>query len=165
MVAARRASLSSDNSYSPQLLNRSQYLSSSCFSARLKIEDGHPSLWFADEFLTSYLQPLKRIWRNLTESKNSTSSVYIIYVFRTDRKSSMAALASDRLIYFQLLLCNHWTEFNETWQEVTREMISTSPSQFVPFAGADRKTKTTWPLIDWDFCICNRWTEFYETLT
>ena len=29
----------------------------------------------------------------------------------------MAALASDWLIHFRLLLCNRWTEFNETWQE------------------------------------------------
>ena len=29
----------------------------------------------------------------------------------------MAALASDWLRHFQLLLWNRWTEFNETWQE------------------------------------------------
>ena len=29
----------------------------------------------------------------------------------------MAALASDWLRHFRLLLWNHWTEFNETWQE------------------------------------------------
>ena len=29
----------------------------------------------------------------------------------------MAALASDSLRHFRLLTGNHWTEFNETWQE------------------------------------------------
>ena len=41
----------------------------------------------------------------------------VFYVFWADRKNKMAALASDWLRHFRLLLWNCWTEFNETWQE------------------------------------------------
>ena len=37
---------------------------------------------------------------------------------RANPSTKMAALASDRLRYFQLLLCNYWTEFDETWPAV-----------------------------------------------
>ena len=40
-----------------------------------------------------------------------------VCVFRADRKNKMAALVSDWLRHFRLLLWNRWTEFNETWQE------------------------------------------------
>ena len=58
----------------------------------------------------------------------------------------MAAFASDWLRHFWLLLWNHWTEFNETWQE-TR---SQRPLPSLCFLG---RSKTRWPpwcLIDWD---------------
>ena len=43
--------------------------------------------------------------------------LYQVCAFRTDRKNKMAALASDWLRHFRLLLWNRWTEFNKTWQE------------------------------------------------
>ena len=60
-----------------------------------------------------------------TTDKNSTkldrkqdlNVLYQVCVFRVDRKNKMAALASDWLRHFRLLLWNHWTEFNETWQD------------------------------------------------
>ena len=57
--------------------------------------------------------------RNSTklDRKQDLNVIYESYVFRVDRKIKMAALASDWLRHFQLLLWNHWTEFNETWQE------------------------------------------------
>ena len=68
-------------------------------------------------FSTSPLKPLNRIQRNLTGSKNSTSSTKFVF-FQTDRKKNkMAALASDWLRHFRLFLWNHWTEFKETWQQ------------------------------------------------
>ena len=57
--------------------------------------------------------------RNLTKlyRKVDLNVLYQVCVFRTDRKNKMAALASDWLRHFRLLLWNRWTEFNETWQE------------------------------------------------
>ena len=51
------------------------------------------------------------------DRKQDLNVLYQVCVFRADRKNKMAALASDRLRHFRLLLCNRWTEFNETWQE------------------------------------------------
>ena len=49
--------------------------------------------------------------------KQDLNLLYQVCVFRADQKNKMAALASDWLRHFQLLLWNRWTEFNETWQE------------------------------------------------
>ena len=51
------------------------------------------------------------------DRKQDLNVLYQVCVFRADRKNKMVALASDWLRYFQLLLWNCWTEFNETWQE------------------------------------------------
>ena len=58
--------------------------------------------------------------RNSTKlkTKQNLNVLYQVCVFRADRKNKMAALASDWLRQFRLLLWNRWTEFNETWQEV-----------------------------------------------
>ena len=57
--------------------------------------------------------------RNSTklDRKQDLNILYQVCVFRADRKNKMAALASDWLRYFRLLLWNRWTEFNETWYE------------------------------------------------
>ena len=57
--------------------------------------------------------------RNSTklDRKQGLNILYQVYVFRADRKNKMAALVSDLLRHLGLLLWNHWTEFNETWQE------------------------------------------------
>ena len=47
----------------------------------------------------------------------------------------MAALASDRLRHFRLLLWNRWTEFNETWQEAR----SQRPLPSLCFSGQSEK--------------------------
>ena len=51
------------------------------------------------------------------DRKQDLNVLYQVCVFRADRKNKMAALASDWLRYFRLLLWNRWTEFQETWQE------------------------------------------------
>ena len=51
------------------------------------------------------------------DRKQDLNFLYQVCVFRADRKNKMAALASDWLRHFRLLLWNHRTEFNETWQE------------------------------------------------
>ena len=51
------------------------------------------------------------------DRKQDLNVLYPVCVFQADRKKNMAALASDWLRHFRLLLWNRWTEFNETWQE------------------------------------------------
>ena len=57
--------------------------------------------------------------RNSTKlvMKQDPNVLYQVCVFWVDWKNKMAALASDWLRHFRLLLWNHWTKFNETWQE------------------------------------------------
>ena len=49
------------------------------------------------------------------DRKQDLNALYQVYVFRADRKNKMAALASDWLRHFRLLLSNRWTVFNKTW--------------------------------------------------
>ena len=74
----------------------------------------------------------------------------------------MAALASNWLRHFRLLLWNHWTEFNETWQEGR----SQHPLPSCVFR-ADRKNKIAALGSDWPrqfrLLLWNCWTEFTET--
>ena len=109
-------------------------LPSLCFSGRSEKQDGRPGLWLADTFSTSPLKPLNRIQRNLTGSKISTSSTKFVF-FGPIGKKQMAALASDWLTHFRLLLWNRWTEFNEIWQEAR----SQRPPPSLCFSGWSEK--------------------------
>ena len=121
-------------------------LPSLCFSGRSEKQDGRPGLWLAESFSTS-LKPLNRIQWNLTGSRISTSSTKFVF-YRADRKNKMAALASDCLRHFRLLLWNRWMEFNEN---LAGSKISTSSTKFV-FLGPIGKTRwPPWLLICWDF--------------
>ena len=51
------------------------------------------------------------------DRKQDLNILYQVCVLSGDRKDKMAALTSDWLRHFRLLLWNHWTEFKETWQE------------------------------------------------
>ena len=75
--------------------------------------------------------------RNSTklDRKQDFNVLYQVCVFRADRKNNMAALASDWLRHFRLLLWNHLTEFNETWQEAR----SQSPLPSLCFSGRSEK--------------------------
>ena len=87
--------------------------------------------------------------RNSTklDRKQDLNVLYQVCVFRADRKNKMAALASDWLRHFRLLLWNRWTEFNETWQEAR----SQRPLPSLCFSGWSEKTRwPPWPLIGWD---------------
>ena len=57
------------------------------------------------------------------DRKQDLNVFYQVCVFRADRKNKMAAMASDWLRHFPLLLWNHWTEFNETWQEARSQRL------------------------------------------
>ena len=109
-------------------------LPSLCFSGRSKKQDGRPGFWLAETFSTSPLKPLNGIQRNLTGSKISTSSTKFVFI-GTIGKNKMAALASDWLRHFQLLLWNRWTEFNEYWQEAR----SQRPLPSLCFSGRSEK--------------------------
>ena len=51
------------------------------------------------------------------DRKQDLNILYLVCVFRADQKNKMAALTSDWLRHFRLLLWHRWTEFNETWKE------------------------------------------------
>ena len=63
--------------------------------------------------------------RNSTklDRKQDLNVLYQVCVFWSDRKNKMAALASDWLRHFRLLLWNRWMEFNETWEEARSQSL------------------------------------------
>ena len=69
------------------------------------------------------------------DRKQYRNVLYHVCVFRADRKNKMAALASDWLRHFRLLLWNRWMEFNETWQEAR----SQHPLPNLCFSGRSEK--------------------------
>ena len=87
-------------------------------------------------------------WNSTKLDRNQDLNfLYQVCVFRADLKNKFAALASDWLIHFRLLLWNRWMEFNETWQEARSRRPLPSLCFFGPIG------KTRWPpcpLIAWD---------------
>ena len=79
--------------------------------------------------------------------KQDLNVFYQVCVIGTHRKNKMAALASDWLRHFWFLLWNHWTEFNETWQE---SKLLTSSTKFVFFGPIWKTRWPPWPLIGWE---------------
>ena len=75
--------------------------------------------------------------RNSTklDRKQDLKALYQVCVFRADRKNKMAALASDWLRHFRLLLWNRWTEFNE----ISQEARSQRPLPSLCFSGRSEK--------------------------
>ena len=63
--------------------------------------------------------------RNSTklDRKQDLNILYQVCVFRADRKNKMAALASDWLRHFRILIWNGWTEFKETRQEARSQRL------------------------------------------
>ena len=73
--------------------------------------------------------------------------LYQVCVFQADRKNKMAALASDWLRHFRLLLWNRETGIQ---RNLTGSKILITSTKFV-FFGLIGKTKwPLWPLIGWD---------------
>ena len=69
------------------------------------------------------------------DRKQDLNVLYQVCVFWADRKNKIAALASELLRNFQLLLWNRWTEFNETWQEARSQL----PLPSLCFSGQSEK--------------------------
>ena len=81
------------------------------------------------------------------DRKQDLNVLYQVCVFRADRKNKMAALASDWLRNFRLLLWNYWKEFNKIGQEARPQC----PLPNLCFIGSIGKTRCLpWPLIAWD---------------
>ena len=70
------------------------------------------------------------------DRKQELNVLYQVCVFCADPSSKMAALASDWLKYFWLLLPNHWMDFDETLYQVC-------------VFRADRKSKMAALASDW----------------
>ena len=85
------------------------------------------------------------------DRKQDLNIVYQVCVFRADRKKNkMAALASDWLRHFRLLLWNRWMEFNKTWQEARSQL----PLPSLCFSGRlEKQDGPPWPLIGWDIFV------------
>ena len=101
------------------------------------------------------------VQRNSTklDRKQDLNALYQVCVFRADQKNKIAALASDLLRHFWLLLWNRRTEFNETWQD-TR---SQSPLPSLCFSGRSEKQDGhpgLWLAETFFDILWNRWTEF-----
>ena len=135
-------------------------LPSLCFLGYSEKQDGRPGLSLADTFSTSPLIPLNRIQQNWTGSKISTSSTKFVFYGLIGKK--MAALASDLLRHFRILLWNCWMESNETLQEAK----SQCPLPSCVFR-ADWKNKIAAPAFDllrhFRLLLWSRWTGFNET--
>ena len=56
-------------------------------------------------------------WTKKLVAKQDFNVFYQVGVFLADRKTKMAALASDSLRQFRFLFCKDWMSLNETWQE------------------------------------------------
>ena len=96
------------------------------------------------------------------DRKQDLNVLYQFCVFWADRKNKMAALASDWLRHFRLLLWNLWREFNETWQEARSQY----PLPSLCFLGRSEKQDGRPGLWLRHFLLLlrNCWTEFNETL-
>ena len=102
--------------------------------------------------------------RNSTklDRKQDLNVFYQVCVFQADRKNKMAALASDWLRHFRLLLWNRWTEFNKTWQEAR----SQCPLPSLCFLGRSEKQDGCpgfWVAETFSTLLWNSWTDFNET--
>ena len=75
------------------------------------------------DILTSPLKPLKRNSTKLDRKQDRKRPLPSLCFFGPIRKNKIAALASDRLRHFRLLLWNRLTEFNETWQEARSQRL------------------------------------------
>ena len=96
------------------------------------------------------------------DRKQDLNFFYQVCAFRADRKNKLAALASDWLRHFRLLLWNRWMEFNETWQEARPQC----PLPSLCFSGRSEK-KMAALASDWlrhfRLLLWNRWSEFNKT--
>ena len=117
------------------------FRSSLCFSSRSKKQDLRPGYWLTEPFSS---ETAERDLRKLDRTKD-LNALYQVSVFRTDRKNKMAALVSDWLRHFRLLLWKRWTEFNESWQKSRSQRLLPS----LCFSGRPKKNNIYNLASDW----------------
>ena len=136
-------------------------LPSLCFLGRSEKQDGRPGLWLADTFSNSPLKPLNGIQRNLTGSKNSTSSTKFVF-FGPIRKTRWLPWPLIGWDIFEF--SSETAEQNST--QLDRKQDLKARYQVCVFQ-ADRKNKMAALTPDWlrhfRILLWNCWTEFNET--
>ena len=94
-------------------------LPSLCFSGQTEKQDGRHALWDTFDFSSETAE-----WNSRKLNRKLDLNVhYQVHVLWANQKNKMAALASDWLRQFRLLLWNHWTEFNNTCQEARSQCL------------------------------------------
>ena len=109
-------------------------LPSLCFSSRSEKTRWPPWPLIGHDIFDFFSETAERNLKKL-DRKQNLNALYQVCVFWADRKNKMAALASDWLRHFWLLLWNRWKEFKETWQEARSE----SPLPCLCFLGRSEK--------------------------
>ena len=77
------------------------------------------------------------------DGKQDLNILYQVCFFLADWKNKMAALASDWLRHFWLLLWNRWIDFNPTWQEARSQHPLPS---FVHFGPVSKQKGPPWSI-------------------
>ena len=104
-------------------------------------------------------------WMDLTkfDRKQILNTLYQVFVFRADRKSEMAALASDWLKHFST---SSPQVLNGFWRNLTGSNSSKLSIKFVFFVPFRNPRSPPWPPIGWHIfrlLLRNRWMGFDET--
>ena len=137
-------------------------LPSLCFLCRSEIQDGRPGLWLAETFFDFLFATAEWILMKLDRNQ-VLNALYQVCVFRADRKSKMAALASDWLKYFSFASPQ---PLNGFWRNFIGSKSSTPSIRFVFFVPIRNPRWPPWPLIGWNIfrlLLRNCWMDFDET--
>ena len=96
------------------------------------------------------------------DSTQVLNALFQVCVFRADRKSKMAALASDSLKHFS---SSTPQPLDGIWRNLTGSKSSTSSTKFVFFVPICHPRWLPWPLIGWNIfrLLRIRWKDFDDT--
>ena len=137
-------------------------LSILCFLCRSEIQDGRPGLWLAETFFDFFSATAQWISTKL-DRKQVLNVLYQLCVFRADRKSKMAALASHWLKHFST---SSPQPLNGFGRNLTGSKSSTSSINFVFLVLIGNPRWPPWSLIGWNIfqlLLRNRSMDFDET--